>query len=320
MRRAFLVMVGAAILALVPAGAASLADEPVRTLKGGERIPLTTVFDKNTTYTVTMSGVISIASPSSDGTVFTQYYDPIYALGSNSSCANAGKSAYLRIEATSGVFPSNLNTAGTPACNSSHTYTFLVNPAAIRPAYHLNGKAYAWVAVGPSGGATATGAFRLAIKSAEPMPTTVHFQFQQGGLPKGYKGKVLLDTRTVGKGTIRVVDTRNGYPHGPASGTAVHIANYASLDLEDDHLVFKLRNGVYREGKTPHDPRVVGVTMDVVRSNDGQCKPGAIVELLLSDGRGAAPDNIFLDGRGGCRAFSNRWEGTKRVKVLIIAE
>ena len=162
MRRGVALAVLLGLAVAVPAAARQQDDNVM--LKVGQKVPLTTVFDKKTKYTITVSGQITVTAT---GYNFT--YDPFF--GYVASCPGKDVRPAQNFQITDehgGIL--DPAAAGRPSCHSDHRYEFLING---RTFPDLVGRATASIAaLAPTPGYTYSGSFTLQIKPASTEPPT----------------------------------------------------------------------------------------------------------------------------------------------------
>jgi hypothetical protein len=161
---AFVLAIG--LLVALPAAARQQAETV--TVKVGETVPLTTVFDKKKTYTIVMSGLVTMTLKVGN---LTQVYDPFYG-AADANCTNSGPSVYLQIKDASGNLIDH-GAANNPTCRNDHRYEFVVNDR-YPPAWDLHGKATAYITLQPNPRDwTVSGSFKLQIEVEPTQPAAV---------------------------------------------------------------------------------------------------------------------------------------------------
>jgi hypothetical protein len=162
MRLGVALAVSIGLVIAVPA-AARQQDDSV-TVRVGQTVRLTTVFDKKTKYTVVMSGLVTVTAP---GFKFT--YDPFYGFVESCPGKDVRPAQNLQITDEHGGILDPA-AAGRPACRSDHRYEFQINEGLLPD---LVGRATARItSTVPTPGYTHRGSFTLQIKPTPTGPPT----------------------------------------------------------------------------------------------------------------------------------------------------
>jgi hypothetical protein len=215
-----------ALVLVLPASARQQAGETV-TVKVGQTVPLKTVFDKKTTYTVVVSGQVTMRL--NDGSGTPTYYDPFHgAQGPN--CEKSGVGVYLQIKDPRGDTINASDAYRPPVytipCRRDHRYTFQLNDA-YPPSWDIHGKAKAYIPLQPDPAYwTASGSFKLTIEAEPPEPVAtiiwgVHARKKKGVLAQAHlNGRGLMETLEIKEGNfadtarlLPVTALNGGFPH-----------------------------------------------------------------------------------------------------------
>ena len=292
-------------LVLVLPAAARHQDETVTVLPA-KSVALKTVFDRNTRYTVTVSGIVTFTV---SGTPIT--YDPLFSFRGG-SCQNASPGVGVRILSGGTDVFSPFSTRPAPTCRSDHTYTFTLNGPAPSLAGVLSGRVTAknTLAVNAARGDTATGSFRLVIKAGPPERVATVLWGVQAHEKKG----LVAETHLTGRGLMETTEIKEGgladtaylLPTETTSGETPH-ADYVSEGVRRRHVDMAITSGqlVIQGAADSREERFsVRLIVEVVDSNKPGCaersktRRGARGKLTLVYYPSGAPDrfvNAVLD-------------------------
>jgi hypothetical protein len=233
------------------------------TVTVGQTVPLKTVFDKQQTYTIVMSGVVTLTLTATGA---TETYDAFHIYSGN--CESPGRGVYLQIKDAHGNLIDDSD-AGRPPCRSDHRYEFEVNEA---PAWDLDGKAVAYIPLRAAPGWTASGSFTLKIEKEEVGRRDVIFKVLAKKEARASKtDEFLADARLGGAG--RIV----GIYGGGSLGRGVLSLTLVWLLRDDAHLVLR------PEGIWLYHRKKKGVFghATVVKSDEPKCRKGSDVSIAL---------------------------------------
>jgi hypothetical protein len=282
MRYVVALAVVAGLLVALPAAARQQAETV--TVKVGQTVPLKTVFDKKKTYTIVMSGLVTLTLNDGGG---KETYDPFHGAQAE-NCQNAGPgSVYLQIKDKNGPAISASHAYKPPLyrvpCRLDHRYEFQVNDG---PAVSdLEGSATAYIPLQPDPRYwTASGSFKLQI--TEPPRRDVILKvlaFDERFASKS--DPLLADARLAGAGRIVDLD-------GDRDVRGVFALKLIWLERADTQLTLRpVSPGTW--GYNRKKRSVFGL-LEVVKANDKICQVGGQWNLALRQG---ASDAAVLQPR-----------------------
>jgi hypothetical protein len=278
------------------------------TVKVGQTIPLKTVFDKKTTYTIVVSGLVKLRLNDGSG---AEWYDPFHgAQGPN--CEQSGVGVYLQIKDARGATINASDAYKPPVytipCRSDHRYSFPLNDA-YPPAWDIQGKAQAYIPLQPDPAYwTASGSFKLTIEPAEPEPVAVirfgvNAKEEKNAVATAFlEGRGLMTTDQIKEGAL--ADTARLVPEQALNGEFPH-AEYVYEGLQRRRVEVEVTSGqLVVQGEGANERISVRLIVEVVDSNKPGCtertktRRGARGTMTLIDYPRGAPDsfvNAFLD-------------------------
>ncbi len=266
-------------------------------------MPLKTVFDKKKTYTVVMSGLLTMTLKEGG---LTHTYDPFHG-AEDANCTNSGPSVYLQIKDASGNLI-DYSTAGKPPCRKNHRYKFVVNDA-YPPAWDLHGKATAYITLQPNPRDwTVSGSFKLTVEAGPRGARGRHSLCRQrrreeraSSLPRICTAGASMETPELREGGF--ADTARLVPVTTLTGVTPELT-YVREGLRDRRVVVEATSGQLSIQGAPGsaDERFsVRLNVEVVASNVPSCPAASKTR------RGARGKVVLVDyPRGGKRdAFVN---------------
>jgi hypothetical protein len=289
-------------LLAVPASAGQQAGAETVTVKVGQTIPLKTVFDKKTTYTIVMSGLVTLTLKDGTG---KQIYDPFHGM-QGTNCELNGPGVYLQIKDAAARLI-DFSDADKPRCRSDHRYVFEINDGALP---QLVGKATTYIPLQPDLTYwTVSGSFKLTIEPAEPEPVAVVLFGVKAREDKGLvataslDGRGLMTTDKIKEGGL--ADTARLVPEQALNGELPHARYEYENGLSQRYVEVEVTSGqLVVQGDAANERISVKLIVEVVASNKPGCpkatktRRGARGTMTLIDYPRGAPNkiaNAFLD-------------------------
>lgn len=302
LRVALALLVGVVLAVAVPASA-QRTDETV-TLAPGRTVLLKTVFDKERTYRITLSGVVTLTVSDVQLTI-----DPLFSYSGN--CQSPSARTGIRLIDARGIDVfSPFSGVPAPKCRPDHTYSFTVNGPTPRTGV-IDGriKARNDITVNAARGDTASGSFTLTIEAeARPVATVVwgvRANKKKGLVGRAHlNGRGLMETLKIKEGAL--ADRANLLPATTMSGEAPHV-EYEYEGVRSRRLDMVITSGELIMQGAPGSASErfsVRLVLEVVRSNMPGClartktRRGARGTMTLISYPRRAPDRFvstFLD-------------------------
>lgn len=261
MRHGVALAVAVGLVITLPAAAREQAE--TKTVRVGQTVPLSTVFDKKTTYTIVMSGLVTLTR-NDGGEKWT--YDPFHGVQAQ-SCQNdgGGQAVNLQIKDKDGPVISVSDAYKPPLyrvpCRPDHRYEFQVNDGPV--VSDLDGKATAYIPLQPDPRYwTASGSFRLQIKPLADPRRDVEFTVRATKeVSASARDELLADVRLSGSGRIVDLD-------GARQARGRLLLTVVWLTRDDTELTLK-PIGSWRYNQKQES---VGGSLQVVKSSERACR------------------------------------------------
>lgn len=290
------------LLIAVPAAARQQAETV--TVRVGQTVPLKTIFNKKQTYTFVVSGLITRTLNDGSSTIV---YDPFHGMQA-ANCQNAGLGVYLQIKDARGDTINASDAYRPPVytipCRKDHRYEFTLNDA-YPPAWDINGRATAYIALGEAPGWTTSGSFTLRIKSP-PRRDVIVKVLAADERAASKQDPLLADARLLGAGRIRNLD-------GDKEVTGAFALRLLWVDRDDTELtLMPVNEEAWRFNKKKRS--VFGV-VSVVKSNDPSCRKG--YEWLLALRQGAS-DQAAIQMKSKCAGLPPNLVWTQPTSTIAV--
>jgi hypothetical protein len=270
---AALVVVG--LLLALPASARQQAETVTVTV--GQAVPLKTVFDKKTTYTITVSGLVTLTLKNGTG---KQVYDPFHGM-QGTNCEQSGVGVYLQIKDPRGDTINASDAYKPPVytipCRKDHRYEFQLNDA-YPPGWDIQGKAAAYIPLRPDPTYwTVSGSFKLTIEAEPPEPVASIIWGVRAKKKKGLLGLAHLN----GRGLMLTTEIKEGglgsrarlMPKEALNGALPEV-EYTYEGVRSRRIVLAITSGdltVVGDIGSEGERRAVRLVAEVVDSNMPGC-------------------------------------------------
>jgi hypothetical protein len=279
MRRKLFLASLLALTLVLPAAARQQFGETV-TLKVGQTVPLKTAFDKETTYTIIVSGLVTLSPTAACVNCTPSTYDPFHGVqAQNCEKDGGGVGVNFQIKDRRGDTINASDAYKPPVytipCRKDHTYAFQLNDA-YPPSWDIDGRAIAYIPLRPDPTYwTASGSFKLQIKEGLPPRLDVNFYVAAKKELVASDDPKLADALLRGSGTIVDIDG-DTQPRGKLSLTLVWLLR------DDARIVLRPTDERWRYDKAK---RSLFGYFEVVKSDEPTCERGAQWAVLLVRGR-----------------------------------